>query len=150
MARVLPRLVLDAGPVISLLLDDPAAAEVAAALTGRQARISVVNVSEVLDVLVRVHRVPPDDASETIGRFLDDVADPVPASGEHAERAGLIRARHYHRRDRDVSLADCFVVATVEGSDQIATSDTGVAHIARAEGVGVIALPNAHGRRPRA
>jgi uncharacterized protein with PIN domain len=148
-ARVLRRVVLDAGPVVSLLLDDPAAAEVAAALTGQPARISLVNVAEVLDVLVRVHRVTTDDALESVGRFLDDVAAPVVATREHAERAGSIRARHYHQRDRDVSLADCFVVAVTEAGDGVATSDVAVARVAAREGVEVLPLPNALGRLPR-
>jgi PIN domain nuclease of toxin-antitoxin system len=148
-ARVLPRLVVDAGPVVSLLLGDAAAPEVAATLTGRDARISAVNVGEVMDVLMRVHRIPADDAVETIWRFLDDVAAAVPASAEHAERAGQLRARHYHRRHRDVSLADCFVVAVAGEDDEIATSDSAVAHMASVEGREVLALPNARGRRPR-
>jgi PIN domain nuclease of toxin-antitoxin system len=149
MARVLRRLVLDAGPVVSLLLDDSAAAEVAAALTGRPARISLVNVAEVLDVLVRVHRVPTGEALESVGRFLDDVAAPVVLTREHAERAGSIRARHYHRRDRDVSSADCFVVAVAEQGDAVATSDGAVARVATREGVDVLPLPNALGHVPR-
>ena len=149
MARVLPRLVVDAGPVVSLLLGDAAAPEVAAALTGRDACISAVTVGEVLDVLVRVHRVPAEDAVETVWRFLDDVAAAVPAAVEHAERAGRLRARHYHRRDRAVSLADCFVVAVAGEEDEIATSDSAVAHMASVEGRQVLALPTARGRRPR-
>lgn len=144
------RLVVDAGPVVSLLLDDPAAAAVAAALTGKKpARISAVTVAEVLDVLIRVHAVPADDAVESVGRLLDEVAAPVPVTRRDAERAGVLRARHYHRRDRDVSLADCFVVAITGGSDAVATADTAVARVARAEGVDVVALPDARGRRPR-
>ena len=139
----------DAGPVVSLLLGDAAAPDVVAALTGRDARISAVNVGEVMDVLVRVHRVPTDDAAESIWRFLDDVAAAVPATAEHAEKAGQLRARHYHRRDRDVSLADCFVVAVADEDDDIATSDSAVAHMASVEGRQVVALPNARGRRPR-
>ena len=143
------RLVVDAGPVVSLLLDDPAAAAVAAALTGKPARISAITVAEVLDVLIRVHDVPADDAVESVGRLLDEVAAPVPVTRQDAERAGVLRARHYHRRDRDVSLADCFVVAITGGSDAVATADTALARVARAEGVDVVALPDARGRRPR-
>ena len=77
MARVLRRVVLDAGPVVSLLLDDPAAAEVAAALTDRPARISLVNVAEVLDVLVRVHRVATGDALESVAGF--STTSPLPS-----------------------------------------------------------------------
>lgn len=149
MARVLRRVVIDAGPVVSLLLDDAAAEDVARELGAVEPRcISVVNVAETLDVLRRVHRVSAGDAADAIDRFLLEVADPVDVTRELAERAADIRARHYHRRDRDLSLADCFVVATARPLDVVATSDTAVARAARAEGLEVLALPNARGRRP--
>jgi rRNA-processing protein FCF1 len=83
-----------------------------------------------------------------VDRFLAEVARPVAASREHATRAADIRARHYHWRDRDLSLADCFVIAAARPGDAVATSDSAVAHVARAEGLDVLALPNARGRRP--
>jgi PIN domain nuclease of toxin-antitoxin system len=130
------------------MLGDPAAAEVSSALDGRECSVSVVNVAEVLDVLIRVHRAPVCDASEALDRFLADVARPIPATRPLAERAALLRARHYHRRDRDVSLADCFAIAAAMPDAEVATSDTAIARVARAEGLEVIALPNARGRRP--
>jgi len=148
-ARALRGVVLDAGPVIDLLLDEPSAVEIARAL--REAgplRISVVNVAEVIDVTRRVHGVSAESALSAVDRFLDEVARPVAVTREQAERAADIRARYYHRRDRDVSLADCFVVAAAEPGDTVATSDRAVAHVARAEGLDVLALPNARGRRP--
>jgi uncharacterized protein with PIN domain len=104
-ARVLRGVVLDAGPVVSLLLDDAAAADVAGERAAHQRiEISVVNVAEIVDVLRRVHRAAPGNAALAVGRFLDEVADPVAATRELAERAADVRARHYHRRDRDASL----------------------------------------------
>ena len=149
MARVLRRVVLDAGPVVSLLLDDAAAADVAREIAGQEhLGISVVNVAEILDVLRRIHRTAAHDAAIAVGRFLDEVAGPVEATRELAERAADVRARHYHRRDRDVSLADCFVIATAWPDGAVATSDRAVARIAREEGLEVLALPNPRGRRP--
>ena len=148
MARVLRRVVVDAGPIVSVLLGDAAAQEVSSALDGRDCGVTVVNVAEVLDVLIRVHRAPVDDASEALGRFLADVARPIPTTRSLAEQAALIRARHYHRRDRDVSLADCFALAAAIPDADVATSDTAIARVARAEGLEVIALPNPRGRRP--
>ena len=148
MARVLRRVVVDSGPIVSVLLGDSAAPEVSSALQGRECSVSIVNVAEVLDVLIRVHRTPIDDAAEAVERFLDEVARPIPSTRTLAEQAGLIRARHYHRRDRDVSLADCFAIATALPDAEVATSDTAIARVARAEGLGVIALPNPRGRRP--
>lgn len=148
MARVLRRVIVDTGPIVSVLLGDAAAGEVSSALEGRECGVSVVNVGEVLDVLVRVHRAGVDDATESVDRFLAEVARPIPATRAIAERAASIRARHYHRRDRDVSLADCFAIATALPGAEIATSDTAIAHVARAEGLAVIGLPNPRGRRP--
>jgi uncharacterized protein with PIN domain len=148
-ARVLRGVVLDAGPVISLLLDDPAASDVAAKLQGvGPLKISVVNVAEVMDVMRRVHGASAEDAASAANRFLDEVARPVAATRMQAERAADIRARYYHRRDRDLSLADCFVIAVAEPSDTVATSDSAVAEAARSEGLDVIALLNPQGRRP--
>jgi len=148
-ARALRGVVLDAGPVIDLLLDEPSAVEIATAIRdAKSLRISVVNVAEVIDVTRRVHGVSAEDALSAVNRFLDEVARPVVVTREQAERAADIRARYYHRRDRDVSLADCFVIAAAEPGDTVATSDRAVADVARAEGLEVLALPNARGRRP--
>ena len=106
MARVLRRVVVDTGPIVSVLLGDRAAAEVASALEGRECSVSVVNVAEVLDVLIRAHRTPIEDASEAVDRFLDELARPITTTRSLAEAAALIRARHYHRRDRDVPRRD--------------------------------------------
>lgn len=149
MARVLRRVVLDAGPLISVLVRDAAGPIVAAELGGREREVSVVNVGEALDVLTRVHLVSEREAVEAVRRYLDEGARPVPATVELAERAARLRARHYHRRDRDVSLADCFAIATALPDGEIATSDSAVVRVALAEGLRVLALPNSQGRRPR-
>lgn len=138
---------LDAGPVVDLLLDEPSASEITSALHEADSlRISVVNVAEVIDVTRRVHGVSAEEAALVVGRFLDEVAHPIATTREHAVRAADLRARHYHHRD--VSLADCFVVSAAEPGDTIATSDRAVVEVARAEGFDVLALPNARGRRP--
>jgi predicted nucleic acid-binding protein len=141
--------VLDAGPVVSVLIKDAAGPIIASELDGREREVSVVNVGEVLDVLTRVHRVADRDAADAVRRYLDEGARPVPATLELAERAAWVRARHYHRRDRDVSLADCFAIATALPDGEIATSDAAVVRVARAEGLDVLALPDSRGRRPR-
>jgi rRNA-processing protein FCF1 len=61
-------------------------------------------------------------------------------------RAGLLRARHYHRRDRAISLADCVAaeLARRNGS-AVATSDPHLLDTCAAEGISVIALADSHG-----
>jgi predicted nucleic acid-binding protein len=148
-ARVLRRVVVDAGPIVSVLLGDAAGPTIASELAGRACEVSVVNVGEVLDVLTRVHRVEERDAADAVRRYLDEGARPIPATLELAERAALVRSRHYHRRERDVSLADCFAIATALPDGEIATSDAAVARVAAAEGLHVLALPDSRGRRPK-
>lgn len=135
--------------MVSVLLKDAAGPIIATELDGREREVSVVNVGEVLDVLTRVHRVPKRDAADAVRRYLDEGARPVPATLELAERAAMVRARHYHRRDRDVSLADCFAIATALPDGELATSDAAVVRVARSEGLRVLALPDSRGRRPR-
>jgi hypothetical protein len=103
----------------------------------------------VTDVPVRVHRVAADDVAERIGRFPDDVADPVATTHEQTERAALIRARHYHRRGRAVALAGCVALAITGEDDAVGTSDAPLARVAADEGIQVLLLPNALGRIPR-
>lgn len=134
--------------MVSLLLDEHGADDIARELGSAESlTISVLTVAEVLDVLRRVHRVPVDEADDTIERFLLGV-DAVDVTREIAAGAADVRARHYHRRDRDVSLADCVAVATARPGDVIATSDGALARVGRADGFEVLALPNSHGRRP--
>ena len=135
--------------MVDLLLNEPSASEITSALHEADSlRISVVNVAEVIDVTRRVHGVSAEDAALAVDRFLDEVAHPIATTREQAVRAADLRARHYHHRDRDVSLADCFVVSAAQPGDTIATSDRAVVEVARAEGFDVLALPNARGRRP--
>ena len=145
MARARERLVLDAAPIVNVLIDDTAAPQVIAALAGQECVVSVVNAAEVLDVVTRVHGVPPESAAESVDRFLDEVARPVPVTRALALTAATLRARHYHRKHRDVSLADCIAIATALPDARVATSDAGVAAVARAEGLEVILLPDSHG-----
>ena len=133
-----PGLVLDASAVLALFLHEPGGTEVAALLGTGDARMSTVNAGEVVDVLVRVHRGDPDDVVAQIAVLLSTVA-PVSATTDIATRAGELRARHW-RRDQRVSLADCFVIASAEPGERIATSDATLAAVARAEGYEVVAL----------
>ena len=61
----------------------------------------------------------------------------VAPSSELAVRAGSLRASHYRRRANDVSLGDCFVLATASGGETIVTSDRALARTARSEGIAV-------------
>ena len=140
MAEPRPGIVLDSSAVIALLLDESGAGTVEMLLRSSDARMSTVNAAEVVDVLIRVHRGDPDEVSARIDELLSSVIRPIEASLEFATRAGEIRGRLYDRRTRRLSIADCFVLATAEPGDRIATTDATLAEIARDEGIAVVAL----------
>lgn len=137
-------IVLDATALVALARDEPSAAEVEGIIRGGRAAISAVNVAEVADVLVRRHAVP----LESLDRLVTGVTI-RPGALVDARRAGELRARHYHRSRRPLSLADCFVLACAGVDDEIATSDQGIADTAHDEGVALRPLPNSHGVKPR-
>lgn len=140
MAGPQPGVVLDSSAVIALLRDEPAAEAVERLLRTGPARMSTVNVAETIDVLIRVYGGGPAEVHASVGQLLSSVAEAVPPSLEHAERAGELRARLFDGRRRRVSLADCFVLATAGLNGRIATGDMLLAAVARAEGIEVALL----------
>ena len=63
--------------------------------------------------------------------------------------AGRIRAAHYDRRHRPVSLADCVALVTALRLDEaLTTSDSVLIGVARSEGCQVIGLPDSRGNLP--
>ena len=63
-----------------------------------------------------------------------------------ARLAGAVRARHYHARQRPISLADCLALATaLVLQDVLVTSDPHLLNTAIAEGCRVRALPDSRG-----
>lgn len=143
-----PRIVLDAYPLLAFLRDEGCAAEVAEILTRGRSVTSAVTVAEVADVLVRTHGEDPRQVEAILGSLLGDLVEVVAPTVEDGARAGLLRARWYRRRHREVSLGDCFVVAAAAPGDAVATADPLLAEMARGEGVDVVALPDSAGRRP--
>ena len=57
-----------------------------------------------------------------------------------ARRAAEIRARHYHRSSRPISLADAVLIGSANLGDRIATSDPDLLAVARAEKLESVAL----------
>ena len=65
--------------------------------------------------------------------------------------AGELHARHYDRKTSPLSMADCVALATAAAlGEPLATSDPPLAAAAKLEGVTIITLPDASGRRPAA
>lgn len=138
-------IVLDAYAVLAHLKDEPAAPGVAALLDGNdEARLTAVGVAEALDHLVRIVGADPEDAALDLAQL--GLAEAIPVDSEGGLRAGLLRARHYHRKDRAVSLADCIAADAARTAEaQIATSDPHLLDLCEAESIDVLPLPGTAG-----
>jgi predicted nucleic acid-binding protein len=143
--------VLDAQAVVAFLIDEPAADEVAMILGDRDdvPAIASIGLAEVIDVLVRVRGRTHAEVSEKVDWLRAGGLVVEPADEAIGREAGRLRALHYSRRDRPVSLADCVTLATalVHGA-VLATSDPALATVARLEGLPLRPLPDSRGRAP--
>jgi uncharacterized protein with PIN domain len=141
-AETQPGVALDAGAVIALFRSEPAASRVRELLRDRTARMSVVNAAETIDVLVRRHEKASDDVLHAVDELVASGVELVPASLDIATRAGELRARLFDRRSRRLSLADCFLLATVESDETVVTTDEVLAAAARDEDIDIVMLPS--------
>lgn len=133
--------VLDAYAVLALLKGEPAAAEVQRLLDSGTGALTALGVAEVVDHLVRLVGASEEDAALDLAQL--GLAGPDPVDGDLALQAGLLRARHYHRRNCAVSLADCVAAETARSlGSPVATSDPHLLDVCRDEGIGVIPLPD--------
>ncbi len=139
-------IVLDSFAVLALLKDEPAAALVQQLVKSREdVALTALGITEVLDHLVRLLGAEEDEAVLDLAQL--GLAPPTSVDAEVAMQAGLLRARHYHRKDRAVSLADCVaaVIARSTGS-QLASADPHLLDLCRDEGIAFMALPDSTGR----
>jgi PIN domain nuclease of toxin-antitoxin system len=147
-------IVLDAFAVEALFADEPAAIRVRDMLnSGEQTTINAVNFAEVFDRLVRVYGFGIDELRADVDELGCTVSGLDP---ELATEAAILRARHYHRRHRAVSIADCCAAAHALDRDaRLATSDPDLLDLMVDEGGQVEVLPRSDGtihdprRRPR-
>jgi predicted nucleic acid-binding protein len=136
--------VLDAFAVLALLRGEPAAEAVSTLIETGEGILTPLGVAEVVDHLVRIVGVAEDDAVLDVAQL--GLADPQPLTAAVSLRAGLLRARHYHRTARAVSLADCVAAETARTLDaSVATSDPHLLDLCRDEGIDLIALPDSRG-----
>ena len=135
--------VLDSYAVIALLRAEPAANEVSALIRQGGAQLTVLGVAEVVDHLVRLVGVVEDEAALDLAQL--GLASPPPLEPDVALKAGLLRARHYHRTNRSVSLADCVAAEIAKGAGPLATADPHLVDLCRDEGVEVTVLPDSQG-----
>jgi PIN domain nuclease of toxin-antitoxin system len=133
--------VLDACAVLALLRGEPAAARVRDLIEAGDATLTALGVAEVLDHLVRVVGAPEEDAVLTLAQL--GLATPAPVPAAFGLRAGLLRARHYHRTARAVSLADCVAAEAARALDApLATADPHLLDLCHAEAIAHTPLPD--------
>jgi PIN domain nuclease of toxin-antitoxin system len=139
---------LDAYAVVAFLADEPARSEVAKILR-RSCVVSTVNLAESLDVLGRIHGIGQDELRGLVDPLLaEDVRVEAPMDND-AWVVARLRTQYYDRSARDLSLADCFLLATAARlGASVATADQAVADAARDEALELVALPNRSGTRP--
>jgi PIN domain nuclease of toxin-antitoxin system len=132
--------VLDAYALIALRLDEPAAEEVERILRGGDAAVTSVNYGEALDRLVRGRRIPEPRVRAAFEPLLDSALRRIDVGFPLVEMAVRLRAKHYHRERRPLSLADCICVAATGSDGAVATADEAMLAMAEAEGIRCIAL----------
>lgn len=106
--------------------------------------LTSVGVSEVLDHLVRRIGVEEHEAILDLG--LLELQEPVLIEEFVGVRAGALRAAHYHRTARPVSIADCIAAEAARWNDApLATSDPHLLDLCHDEGIPAIPLPDSTG-----
>ena len=141
-------ILLDANAVLALARGEVAADEVAEIVHSSDVAMSAANFLETAEQLVRLYGWSPTETSEKLGVLVGRYLRVVPVDEGVAWRGALLRARHYHRMTCALSLADCALLASAGPDDSIATADPAGAFVARAEGIGLIPLPDSSGQRP--
>lgn len=121
---------LDAYALIALLADERAEPQVGALVAGGGCAVSAVNLLEVVDHLVRVRGVPEDVLDASLDPLIDGPLRVLTVDRDTAQRAARVRAAHYHRSERPISLADCVLLASGDDGDRIATADPHVLAVA--------------------
>ena len=139
--------VLDAYAVIAALVGERARADVEPLIA--RGVLTAPNAAEVVDVCVRVHANDERDVRERLEWLATGGLQIQPLDADLALTAGALRARHYRKRHCEVSLGDCFALASAKRRHTaLATSDPDLASVARSESVAVVPLPDSRGKRP--
>jgi len=137
--------ILDAFAVIALLKGEPAATAVQLLIRAEGCALTTLGVAEVIDHLVRVVGTTEEDAVLDVAQL--GLARPVELDEASATQGAVLRARHYNKKSRAVSLADCVVAhAARTTASAVATSDPHLLDLCRDEGIAVIPLPDSRGR----
>lgn len=137
---------IDASALIALLGAEPAAGEVQEMLN-QGAVMTTLNLAEAIDRLKRRYGLEIERTRPVIEGLLMRSLMLLPLGPAQAWRAGEIRAAHYHRSRRPISLADAVLVASAPAGGRIASSDGLLLTVAASEGIATAALPDSKGHR---
>jgi predicted nucleic acid-binding protein len=132
---------LDAYALVAFMVGGPATPQVRAILREGDAAVASANLAETLDVSQRLYGLAIARAMEILEPLLEGPLTLVALDLEIARRAAEIRAGHYHRSTRPLSLADAVLIASAGPGDRIATADTHVLAVAREEEIEPLELP---------
>ncbi len=135
---------LDAYAVIAFLAGEPVADAVDPLLRSGGCRMTTLGLAEVIDRMAGLYDADPDDiAVDVISLGLEPAA---PLDVATSVLAGRLRARHYNRTTRAVSMADCVLAAAANGADEpVATSDPHLLGLCYDEAIPTIVLPGSNG-----
>jgi predicted nucleic acid-binding protein len=142
----MPVIVLDAYALEAYLNDELPVADVVEPLllSGEQVLISGINLAETLDRMIRVHRMAPAELEANLlgtGVHVTAVDEPT------AFEAARLRAAHYHRTRRAVSIADCCAAALALDRDApLVTSDPALLGLIADENGRYMVLPDSEGK----
>ena len=141
----MPVIVLDAYALEAYLNDELPVADTVEPLllSGEQVLISGINLAETLDRMIRVHGMPP---AELEANLLGTGVHVTGVDEAAAFAAARLRAAHYHRSKRAVSIADCCAVALALDRDApLVTSDPALLGLISDENGRYMALPDSAG-----
>lgn len=136
------RTLLDANALLALVLGEPAMEPVQRILREGRAAMPAANIAEVFDIAIRREGIPFARVSEVVDPLFGGPLEPIAIGADLARRAGEIRSKHYHRRNRSLSLADAILLAASQRGDRIASSDPDVLAVAAELGIETIELPH--------
>jgi predicted nucleic acid-binding protein len=134
-------ILLDAYALVAFLVGGPATPQVRAILREGDAMVATANLAEALDVSQRIFGLPIGRAMDILEPLLESSLRSIPLDVSVARRAAAIRASHYRRSSRPISLADAVLIASASPDARIATADPDVLAAARAEGIETVELP---------
>jgi predicted nucleic acid-binding protein len=138
-------IVLDAYALEAYLNDEVMAADIVEPLilSGQQVLITGVNLAEAMDRMIRVNGADREELENDLvglGLTVSGVDAPM------AFDAASLRAQHYHRARRAVSIADCCAAALALDRDApLVTSDPALLALVHDEGGRYVALPDSSG-----